>query len=76
MTLTNREDRAYRRLNLDLIHRGLCMFLYTKLHHKLLPELHYDEAVANALEVLSSLQVNDHYRKVKITDENPLSFVL
>ena len=62
-SLNSLRDKVFRRLNLDMIERGLFMFYYTKKHKRVLPETNFDDIVARAVDMLTSSGIDDDFLK-------------
>jgi len=69
-SMTNLRDRVFRRLNLDMVERGLFMFYFSKKAKHILPDYSFDEIVEKAIGVLTDSAIDDNFLKRHcITDE-------
>ena len=57
-SLSDMKDRVYRRLNLDLVGRGLFLYQYVKKHKRLLPRVSFDDLVSRAIDILTNSEVD------------------
>ena len=60
-SLSNQQYRVYRRLNYDMVQRGLHMFYKSKKVKKLLPEYTFDEIVDNAIDILTTTGIDETF---------------
>lgn len=60
-SLTNLQDRVYRRINYDLLQRSLFMFYHSKKHKWLLPSTSFEDLTSRTIEIITSTAIDDEF---------------